>query len=203
MGHTHVAIRLVAAIVLGIVAFSSDATAQQSQRVRGEVESVDGNTVTVKSHDGQTVRVVLAEKLRVNHAISAKLTDLTPGTYVGVGAFPDGDGLKAAHVQIFPPTTGAREGHGAWSADPSGTMTNAPVTAVVAGQSGGMLTLTTKGQSYDIKIGPDTPIMRTVAGTKDLVKKGAWIGITNATEKNGVLTTQQVLVSDDRRYPVR
>lgn len=196
------ALRTLAILLVATVAFIDNAAAQ-SARLRGEIESVDGNAIALKTHDGRNVKVLLDDKYTVNHAIVAKLEDLQPGTYVGVGAFPEGDTLKAAHVQIFPPKTGARQGHGPWGADPSGTMTNAPVQAVVVGQSNSTLTLTLQGKTYDIKVGPDTPIVRTVEGDKSLIKKGAWIGISNATEKDGVFSTRQVVVSDDRRYPAR
>lgn len=180
----------------------SDASAQNA-RLRGEVEGVDGNALTVKTTEGKTVKVMLEGDYNVNHAVSASLADLIPGTFVGVGSVPDGDGWKAAQVQIFSPTSRSNERHGAWSSEPNGTMTNAPVTAVVAGQNGGMLTLTAQGQAHDIKIGPDTPIMKTEAGNKNLVKKGAWVGISNAVEKDGVFTAKSITVSDDRRYPAR
>jgi hypothetical protein len=200
MGFSRAAVSAFAVFVTLI--WASNASAQ-NQRLRGEVESVDGNALTVKTHDGKDVKVMLDDNYTVSHAITATLADLTPGTFVGVGAVPDGDGFKAAQVQIFAPNTTVSERHGAWSSEPSGTMTNAPVTAVVAGQNGGMLTLTTQGQAHDIKVGPDAPIMRTTPGTKDLVKKGAWIGISNAVEKDGVFTAKSIVVSDDRRYPAR
>lgn len=191
-----------AAALIGSAAFAP-AAAQQPQRLRGEIESVAGNTITVKTHDGKTVKVALAEDYIVSHAVTVKLTDIMPGTFVGVGAVPDGDGMKAAQVQIFPPNTTVRERHGEWSSDPNGTMTNAPVTAVVAGQSDGMLTLTTAGKNYDIKVPSDVPVMKTGAGSKELVKPGAWIGISNAVEQNGMFSAKAILVSDDRRYPAR
>src|SRR5688500_11687180 len=80
--------------------WASNASAQTTQRLRGEVESVDGNALTVKTHDGKDVKVMLEGDYTVSHAISATLADLTPGTFVGVGSVPDGDGLKAAQVQI-------------------------------------------------------------------------------------------------------
>jgi hypothetical protein len=86
-------------VVLTTLVSLSNASAQ-SQRLRGEVESVDGTVLTLKTHDGKIVKVMLEGEYSVNHAVVAKLTDLTPGTFVGVGAFPDGDGLKAAHVQM-------------------------------------------------------------------------------------------------------
>lgn len=190
------------AALIGSVAIAP-ANAQQTQRLRGEIASVDGATITVKTHDGKTVKVALADGYTVNHAVVVKLDDIKPGTYVGVGAMPDGDGMKAAQVQIFPPNSTVRERHGEWSSAPSGTMTNAPVTAVVAGQRDGMLTLTTGGKNYDIKVPADVPVMKTEAGTKDLVKPGAWVSISNATEQNGMLSTKSITVSDDRRYPAR
>jgi hypothetical protein len=179
------------------------AQAQQSQRIRGEIESMQGNTIAVKTHDGKTVKVVLADDYTVSHAVPISLSDIKPGTFVGVGAFPDGDGMKAAHVQVFPPTTGARDRHGPWSAEPGGTMTNARTTAVVVGQTDGEITLSVEGQTYDIKVPSDAPVVRTETGSKDLVKPGAWVGISNAVERDGVLSAKSILVSDDRRYPVR
>ncbi len=191
------------AAVLITTAVMPPASAQQSQRLRGEIATVAGNTITVKTHDGKTVQVVLEENYTVSHAVPVKLADIKPGTFVGVGAVPDGDGMKAAQVQVFAPTSNARERHGVWTSEPSGTMTNAPVTAVVAGQSDGMLTLTAEGKNYDIKVPSDVPVMKTEPGTKDLVKPGTWVGISNAVEQNGVLSAKAILVSDDRRYPAR
>jgi hypothetical protein len=199
MGFSRAAVSAFAVFVTLI--WASNAFAQQ--RLRGEVESVDGNTLAVKTPEGKTVKVMLDSDYTVSHAASATLDDLKPGTFVGVGSMPEGDGLKAVQVQIFAPTSRASERHGAWNADPNGMMTNAPVTAVVAGQGGGKLTLTAEGQTHDIKIGPDTPIIKTEAGTKDMVKKGAWVSVSNATEKDGAFSTKSITVSDDRRYPAR
>lgn len=192
---------LIATLIGG--AAIAPANAQQAQRLRGEITAIDGATITLKTPDGKNPKVTLADGYTVNHAVVVRLTDIKPGTFVGVGAVPDGDGLKAAQVQIFPPNATARERHGEWSSDQSGTMTNAPVTAVVAGQNNGMLTLTTGGKNYDIKVPDDVPVMKTEAGNKDLVKAGAWVSISNATEENGRLSAKAITVSDDRRYPAR
>ena len=191
-----------AATLIGSAAIAP-ASAQQTQSIRGEITSTDGATITVKTHDGKTVKVLLEGEYRVNHAVVVKLADVKPGAYLGVGAVADGEGMKAAQVQIFPPNATARERHGEWTPGESGTMTNAPVTAVVANQNDGILTLTTGGKNYDIKVPADVPVMKTEAGTKDLLKVGAWIGILSAVEQNGIFTTKSITVSDDRRYPAR
>ena len=201
MGFTRITLGIFASI-LATALFTSAASAQ-TQRLRGEIVSVDGATITVKTNDSKTMKVTLADGYTVNHAVVVKLADVKPGTYMGIGAVADGDGMKAAQVQIFPPNATARERHGEWSSDQSGTMTNAPVTAVVVGQSDGMLTLTTGGKNYDIKVPADVPVMKTQAGTKELIKTGAWVSISNAAEENGMLTTKAITVSDDRRYPAR
>jgi len=146
--------------------------------------------------------VKLDEGYRINHAAKASLADIKPGDFVGSGALPDGDAWKAAEVHIFPKGSRQGEGHRVWSSDPSGTMTNAEVTAAVVGSGKGRLTLTTAGRNFTINVPPEAPIVRFEPGTTDLVKKGAWVGISNAVPKNGMLTAKSITVSDDRRYPV-
>lgn len=184
-------------------AVSAPAVAQQAQRLRGEIQKVEGNGLIIKTSEGKNVTVTLDPNYTVNHAVAIKLTDIKPGTFVGIGSVPEGDTLKAAQVQVFPPDTRVSERHGAWGSDPNGLMTNAPATLIVTGQSGDKITLTTNGQNYEITVPPDAPVVRTEAGTKDMVKPGAWVAISNAVEQNGVFTTKAITVSDDRRYPAR
>lgn len=184
-------------------AFALSAAAQQAQRFTGEVQSVKGDDVMVKKPDGQVVDVVLAGDVAVNHAVKASLADIKPGSFIGTGAYPDGDSFKAAEVHIFPEGSRQGEGHRPWSSDPSGTMTNAEVTAAVVSADRDQLTLTTNGRSYKITVPPDAPIVRFEKGSKSLVRKGAWVGVSNGVERNGKVAVKSITVSDDRRYPVR
>lgn len=191
------------AALVAIAAFSFTASAQQAKRIRGEIVAIAGTNIKVKTPEGKTVDVVLDHNFTVNHAVKAKLSDIKPGDYVGTGAYPFGDGWKAAEVHIFMPGTRPGEGHRPWSSDPSGTMTNADVTAAVVGASKDQLTLTTNGNSYKITVTPDTPIVRFTKGAQALVRKGAWVGISRATETvDDRFTAKSITVSDDRRYPV-
>jgi hypothetical protein len=187
---------------LAVVAISFTASAQEAQRFRGEVIAKTGNDISIKTPEGKTVNVTLGPAFTVNHTVKAKLSDIKPGDYVGTGAYPSGDTLKAAEVHIFLPGTRPGEGHRPWGSDPNGTMTNADVTATVANASKDQLTLTTNGNSYKITVTPDTPIVRFTKGEQSLVKTGAWVGISNAVQKDGKLTAQAITVSDDKRYPV-
>ncbi|HEY4134300.1 MAG TPA: hypothetical protein VGO34_03710 [Alphaproteobacteria bacterium] len=196
-----------AAALLATAAFTP-AMAQEDGRLRGEVEKLSGNDLTVKTAEGKTVQVALEPDYTVTHAVNVKLADIKPGSFVGVGALPapnpDGsEGMKAVQVVVFPPTSKATERHGPWNSDPNGSMTNAPATQIVAGQKDGKLTLTTGGKDYVIAVPPEAPIVTTVPGSKDMLKPGAWIGISALTNANGKYSAKAVTVSDDRRYPAR
>lgn len=195
---------MMAAALVAAAAFALPASAQQSPRIRGEVIAIGGTNITVKTPEGKTVDVALDPKFTVNHTVKATLADIKPGDFVGTGAYPFGDGWKAAEVHIFPKGSRQGEGHRPWSSDPTGTMTNAEVTASVVGASKDQLTLTTNGNSYKITVTSDTPIVRFTEGAQAMVRKGAWVGISNAVsdEMTGKLTAKSVTVSDDRRYPV-
>ena len=119
-----------AAVLLTALTFAAaPSSAQQAPRIRGEVTARTGNDITVKTVEGKTVTVALDPAFTVNHTVKAKLADIKPGDFVGTGAYPDGDAWKAAEVHIFPKGSRQGEGHRPWSSDPTGTMTNAEVTA--------------------------------------------------------------------------
>ena len=195
--------RLSAALIAATLTAALPALAQESGRLRGEIEKISGDMLTVKSAEGKSVQVMLEPGYTVSHAINVKLSDIKPGSFVGVGALPDGDGMKAVQVVVFPPTSRATERHGAWASDPAGTMTNAPATQIVTGQKDGKLTLTTGGKDYEITVPPEAPVVTTQPSNAAMVKPGAWIGISALTEAGGKYSTKAVTVSDDKRFPSR
>jgi hypothetical protein len=206
MGIIRASSLIVAAGAALALATAGAANAQQTERLRGEVQSVDGNTVAVKTPDGKIATVALADNYRVTHATKKSLADIAPGDFVGTGALPDGDGWKALEVHIFPKGSRTGEGHRPWQpgAAEGGTMTNAAVSATVAGASKNQLTLNTGGKDFKINVPPDTPVVGYESGTKALVKKGAWVGVSNAVPQgNGKYTASAITVSDDRRFPPR
>ena len=137
MGIIRASSLIVAAGAALALATAGAANAQQTERLRGEVQSVDGNTVAVKTPDGKIATVALADNYRVTHATKKSLVDIAPGDFVGTGALPDGDGWKALEVHIFPKGSRTGEGHRPWQpgAAEGGTMTNAAVSATVGATS--------------------------------------------------------------------
>src|SRR3979490_1818514 len=102
-------------------------------RVRGTVEGIEGDIVTVKSRDGAALKLKLKDGATVRAVIPAKLTDIKAGTAVGITSSPQADGsLSAVEVHIFPAGQNINQAHFAWSRTPNTVMTNGPVQTSVA-----------------------------------------------------------------------
>jgi hypothetical protein len=192
-----------AGIAVAAVLAASAAFAQQTVRIRGPIEAVDGSTFTVKAGEAGAVKVKLAEKAAVFGVVNAKLDDIKPGDFIGVGATPQADGSqRAIQVTIFAETLrGTGEGHRPWDR-PNTTMTNATVDTTVAGVDGQAITVKYKDGEKKIIVGPDAVIRAYVIGGKDELKPGANISIVNAMKMpDGTFETARVTVGRDGIVP--
>jgi len=147
--------------VLTLVAFGSNVRAQDTMRVRGTIERVDGSIYLVKTRDGTELRIALIDKPVLVAIVKASLADIKPGVFVGSTGMPQPDGSqKAVEVHIFPEAMrGTGEGHYAWDLQPNSTMTNANVEASVAGVDGQVLTLKYKSGEKKILVTQETIIV--------------------------------------------
>jgi hypothetical protein len=174
-------------------------------RVRGIVEQVDGTLMTVKSREGDTLKVKLADDVKVVALVKASLADIKPNSFVGSTAMPQPDGSwKAVEVHIFPEEMrGTGEGDRPYDYKPQSTMTNGTVSSVakstvagtVAKEEGSTLTLNYKDGTKKIEVTPEAVIVSYVAGSKEELKAGAKIYIPAATRQaDGSLMTGRVNV---------
>ena len=167
------------------------ATAQSPDmvRVRGTIESIDGPTYLIKARDGAELKVALADKAQIAAVVTASLTDIKQGLFVGVTAMPQADGsLSAVEVHIFPEVMrGTGEGHYSWDLRPKSTMTNANVDQVVTAVDGQTLTLKFKDGEKRIFIPADTPIVAYVPGDNNDLKLGARVFIAAVNQPDGTL----------------
>jgi hypothetical protein len=178
----------------------STASAQQTQRIRGTIEKVDGNTLTVKPKDGAAVAVMLTDTVQVVGVTKATMADIKEGSYIGSGAMPQADGSqKAIEVHIFADVQrGTGEGHRPWDGAPNSTMTNGEVGTSVSGVDGPVLTVKYKGGEKKIVVGPNTPIVKYIVSDKGELKPGASINITNAVKKpDGTFEAPRIQVGRD------
>jgi hypothetical protein len=182
-------------------AFAQD----KPMRVRGTVEQLDGTVMTVKSREGDTLKIKLADEGKVVALVKASLADIKPNSFVGSTAMPEPDGSwKAVEVHIFPEEMrGTGEGDRPYDYRPQSTMTNGTVNSVgkstttgtVANEEGTTLTLNYKDGSKKIDVTPQTVIVSYMPGTREELKPGASIYVPAATRQaDGTLLTARVNV---------
>jgi hypothetical protein len=172
---------LTAAALATVLALS--ALAQQTQRVTGTVDKIDGNTLYVKGPDGAPITLKLTDNALVVGVMKAALADIKEGSYIGSGALPQPDGSqKAVEVHIFAESMrGTGDGHRAnWDGAPNGTMTNGAVGQTVSGVDGRVLTVKFKDGEKKIVVGPNVPIVKYEIGNKSEIKSGSAISVAAA-----------------------
>jgi hypothetical protein len=186
---------------------ASSAWAQQSPtptRIRGTIESIDGKTLNIKTREGNDLKVNMTDDIGVIGIAKTSLSEIKPGSYIGVSAMPQPDGSqKALAVHIFPEAMrGASEGFKPWDLRPNSTMTNATVAETVAGVDGQVIAVKYKGGEKKVVVPPGTPVVTFVAGDKSEVKPGARIIIFGAVKKDdGVLEANRVNIGRDGITP--
>jgi hypothetical protein len=200
---------LAAALTLSVLASSVLASAAWAQqpppvRIRGTIESVDGAMLMIKSREGTDMKVRVTDNVAVFGVAKTEMSEIKPGSYIGVSAMPEPDGTqKALAVHIFPETQrGAAEGFRPWDLRPNSTMTNATVAETVKGTDGQNILVKYKDGEKKVVVPPDTPIVTFVAGDKSELKPGAKIIIFGALKKDdGTLEANRVNVGRDGITP--
>ncbi len=196
-----------AALALAAALVATSAVAQQPGmvRVRGTIEKVDGQTLSVKSRDGSMLTVKLADKARVTAMVKASLADIKVGTFVGVTAMPQPDGSqKAVGLHIF---MDAQKGvvparFSQWDRQPGSTMTNADVTSTVSSVDGQVMMVKYADGEKKIIVPPDTPVVKFVPGSMSDLKAGAQIFIVAAKKMpDGTLEAPGINVGRDGVAP--
>jgi hypothetical protein len=188
------ALALVAVLVSTVGTQSAEAAA--TVRIRGVVESLQNDTLIVKSRDGKDVTVKLKSGWTATGVVKASITDIQPGDFVGIASEPTDSGINGAlEVHIFPPSMkGTGEGDRAWDGKPKSSMTNATVTNAVTSVNGPTLTLTYRGGERKISIPEATPIVKFSSATKDDVKAGAGVIITATPAADNSVGSDRVIV---------
>jgi hypothetical protein len=187
------------------LAMPAVAQAQNAEQVhvRGSIVALDGNKLKVKTREGKTVDVMLAEGAHVAGVARAAITDIKPGDFVGIASLPKADGGDGAlEVLIFPPAMkGAGEGSYGWDVKPNSSMTNATVANAVKGVDGHTVTVSYHGKEKKIAIPDGTPVVTLApAGLKDLVA-GAVVFVPATKGDKGALVAQQVVVGANGIVP--
>jgi hypothetical protein len=196
--------RFAFAFVLLLLAVGFSGAQQQTLRITGVVESFDGTVLAIRSDKLGEVKVSLVANATVFGVAEAKLADVKPGSYIGVGAMPQPDGSqRAIQVTILAESQrGLSEGHRPWDARPNSTMTNGTVDQTVGSVDGQVVMIKYKDGEKKIIIPPDAVIRAYVLGDKSELKPGARIAIVRALKKSdGALEADRVNVGRGEVVP--
>jgi hypothetical protein len=192
-------------VAIALSAVATVAAAQQAPtvRIRGAIEAVDGPVLTIKARDGNEVKVRMTDDVTVFGVVKTSLSEIQPGSYIGVTGQPQPDGTqKAIAVHIFPENQrGASEGFRPWDLRPNSTMTNATVAQTVKGTDGQNILVKYKDGEKKVVVPPETPVVTFVVGDKSELKPGAQIIIFGATKKDDMLEANRVNVGRDGITP--
>jgi hypothetical protein len=172
-------------------------------RIRGTVEKLDDQSLTVKSRDGQDLTIALAPNFAVSYLVKKSLADVKAGDYIASTSTKGTDGKNhAVEVRIFPEALrGTAEGQFAWDLTPDSLMTNATVSGIAAAPQGQTLKVTYKGNESEIVVLPDTPVFGYGSGDASLLKPGAAIFIVALKKPDGSLSAARVTAEKDGVKP--
>ena len=196
--------RAFAAVSFALVCMALPASAQETVRIRGTIESVDGPVFVVKNRDGAELKLTVTDKPLFVAIVKATMADIKPGMFVGSTGVTQEDGSqKAIEVHIFPESMrGTGEGHYDWDLKPQTKMTNANVEQTVAGVDGQMLSVKYKDGEKKVLVTPETAVVTYVTGARDDLKPGIKIFVGAAKKQpDGTVRTPRITYGKDGLTP--
>ena len=193
-------------VAMAMVAASTYAIAQQSptpSRVRGTIESVDGDVLSVKSRSGEDVKLHMTPDMRLVGISKISLADIKVGSFIGTTTVPGPDGMPTAvEVHVFPEDMrGTGEGSRPYDLRPNSTMTNATVAESVVGNDGHTLLVKYKDGEKKVSVPSETPVVTYVPADKSDLKAGAKVIAFTKKLPDGSFETNRVSVGRDGLTP--
>ncbi|MCK1650457.1 hypothetical protein IVA88_03265 [Bradyrhizobium sp. 149] len=172
-------------------------------RVRGTIESVNGDTMQVKSRSGEDIKLHIASDVRVSGITKISLAEIKAGSFVGATTVPEPDGGdRAVEVHVFPESMrGTGEGSRPYDLKPNSSMTNATVSETVVGNDGHTLLVKYKDGEKKVFVPDDTPVVTFVPGDKTDLKAGAKVIAFMKQLPDGSFETNRVSVGRDGVTP--
>ena len=193
-----------AALALVLAGTAALAQSGPPVRIRGTVDSVEGQALAVTSRAGEKFKLALSPDTGVNLIVPAKITDIKDNSYIGTAAMPQPDGLLVAlEVHIFPEAMrGVGDGSRPFDLKPQSTMTNGTAANVtVSGVDDRALTVKYKDGEKKLMVPKDAPIVTYAPGDKAMLKAGGHVIIFAAKQADGSLLAQRISLGKDGLVP--
>jgi hypothetical protein len=198
-------IRAISALL--ITAISAVAIAQTPPpppvRIRGTVEKIAGTSLTIKTNNGQSMNVKLADNYVVVGIAKASLADVASGKFIGTTTVGERNGaLVALEVHIFPENMrGTGEGHYDWDLRPQSKMTNANVANVTSMGKDRVLTVQYKGGEKKVLVPEKAVIVSFTPAERSELKAGVKVFVNSQRQPDGTLTAARVNVGLKGQVP--
>src|SRR5436190_7883631 len=195
--------RSFAAFLIAIVSTAALAQAPTPVRIRGTVDKLDGNQLSVKARDGQMMTVRMADNFAVVGIQKASVAEIASGKFIGTTTVGERDGaLVAQEVHIFPENMrGTGEGHYDWDLKPESKMTNANVANIVSVANDRVMTVQYKGGEKKILVTKDTVVVTYTPVDKSELKPGPRVFLVSQKQSDGGLTAARVNVGMKGQVP--
>ena len=193
-----------AAVSLALICLALPASAQETVRIRGTIERIEGPVYVVKNRDGAELKLTVTDNPLFVAIVKSTMADIKPGMFVGATGMTQADGSqKAIEVHIFPESMrGTGEGHYDWDLKPNTKMTNANIDQTVNGVDGQTLSVKYKDGEKKILVTSDTAVVTYVAGSKDDLKPGTKVFIGAAKKQpDGTVQTPRITYGKDGLTP--
>ena len=191
-------IRAIAVLLITVASAVAlaEAPANPPVRIRGTVEKIDGQNLTVKTSNGQSMSVRLAENYLVVGIAKASIADIGSGKFIGTTTLGERDGaLVALEVHIFPENMrGTGEGHYDWDLRPASKMTNANVANVTNMGKDRVLTVQYKGGEKKVLVPENADVVSFTPVDRSELKPGAPIFVISQRQPDGSLSAARVNV---------
>ncbi|HEY6979604.1 hypothetical protein [Reyranella sp.] len=197
-------LRLALAATAAALLLAATAMAQTTPvLIRGTITAIDGKTVTIATREGPQATVKLADNWAVALVAPVAVSEIKPGTFVGIASLGGANGAREAlEVLVFPESMrGTAEGHYPWDLKPGSMMTNATVATVAAGGDGQTLKLDYKDGTQTIHVKPGTPVVTFAPGERSDAKAGAKVFVGAAKAADGTLSARRLNVGKDGMMP--
>ena len=197
--------RVLAAASLISICMVLPASAQETVRIRGTVERIEGTVYVVKNRDGAEVKLTTVVDNPLFVAIvPAKMADIKQGMFVGSAGMMQEDGTqKAIEVHIFPESMrGTGEGHYDWDLLPKSKMTNANVEQAVNSVNGQELSVKYKDGEKKLLVTPETVVVTYEFGKREEIVPGTKIFVAAAKKQpDGTLQTPRITYGRNGQGP--
>lgn len=170
--------------------------------IRGTVESLENDTLTLKTERGHTEVIKLVPRWTVSVLKPVDVSAIRPGSFIGTAEMPQkGNTGRSLEVHVFPPGVKAGEGHYPWDLRKGSMMTNGTVGKVTSTPRGRQLLVSYPNGERKIVVPPGIPIVQIENGDRSQIRPGVPAFLLVIKSPTGGLTAGFISIGENGARP--